>query len=146
MHEESKQKVPVRIIDNNDNTYAVEVIPPLPGTYSTNLLYGGLKVPMSPKVTVAPPVDVSKIKVDGLEPSKYCPVGFRTHVHMSISISIQSVSCTAEQPATVPRHHKWHREGRSGRHYHKPFGESGESARHTDCGRFSGELYPDPAG
>ncbi|XP_040159762.1 filamin-A isoform X5 [Anopheles arabiensis] len=69
VHEESKQKVPVRIIDNNDNTYAVEVIPPLPGTYSTNLLYGGLKVPMSPKVTVAPPVDVSKIKVDGLEPS-----------------------------------------------------------------------------
>uniref|UniRef100_A0A4Y0BPW1 Calponin-homology (CH) domain-containing protein n=2 Tax=Anopheles funestus TaxID=62324 RepID=A0A4Y0BPW1_ANOFN len=69
IHEESKQKVPVRIIDNNDNTYAVEVIPPLAGTYSTNLLYGGLKVPLSPKVTVSPPVDVSKIKVDGLEPS-----------------------------------------------------------------------------
>ncbi|XP_052890939.1 filamin-A isoform X3 [Anopheles moucheti] len=69
VHEESKQKIPVRIIDNNDNTYAVEVIPPLAGTYSTNLLYGGLKVPLSPKVTVSPPVDVSKIKVDGLEPS-----------------------------------------------------------------------------
>ncbi|XP_035902995.1 filamin-A isoform X5 [Anopheles stephensi] len=69
VHEESKQKVPVRIIDNNDNTYAVEVIPPLAGTYSTNLLYGGLKVPLSPKVTVSSPVDVSKIKVDGLEPS-----------------------------------------------------------------------------
>ncbi|XP_049277169.1 filamin-A isoform X6 [Anopheles funestus] len=69
IHEESKQKVSVRIIDNNDNTYAVEVIPPLAGTYSTNLLYGGLKVPLSPKVTVSPPVDVSKIKVDGLEPS-----------------------------------------------------------------------------
>ncbi|XP_050067856.1 filamin-A isoform X4 [Anopheles maculipalpis] len=69
VHEESKQKVPVRIIDNNDNTYAVEVIPPLAGTYSTNLLYGGLKVPLSPKVTVSAPVDVSKIKVDGLEPS-----------------------------------------------------------------------------
>ncbi|XP_049277159.1 filamin-A isoform X3 [Anopheles funestus] len=69
IHEESKQKVSVRIIDNNDNTYAVEVIPPLAGTYSTNLLYGGLKVPLSPKVTVSPPVDVSKIKVDGLEPT-----------------------------------------------------------------------------
>uniref|UniRef100_A0A182QT66 Calponin-homology (CH) domain-containing protein n=1 Tax=Anopheles farauti TaxID=69004 RepID=A0A182QT66_9DIPT len=69
VHEETKQKVPVRIIDNNDNTYAVEVIPPLPGTYSTNLLYGGLKVPLAPKVTVSPPVDVSKIKVDGLEPT-----------------------------------------------------------------------------
>ncbi|XP_050087654.1 filamin-A isoform X5 [Anopheles aquasalis] len=69
VHEETKQKVPVRIIDNEDQTYAVEVIPPLPGTYTTNLVYGGLKVPIAPKVTVQPPVDVSKIKVDGLEPS-----------------------------------------------------------------------------
>ncbi|XP_053682431.1 filamin-A isoform X1 [Sabethes cyaneus] len=69
IHDETKQKIPVRIIDNDDNTYAVEVIPPLPGTYTTNLVYGGLKVPMAPKVTVNPAVDVSKIKVDGLEPS-----------------------------------------------------------------------------
>ncbi|XP_062702644.1 filamin-A isoform X5 [Aedes albopictus] len=69
VHEETKQKVPVRIIDNDDNTYAVEVIPPLAGTYTTNLVYGGLKVPIAPKVTVNPAVDVSKIKVDGLEPS-----------------------------------------------------------------------------
>ncbi|XP_035783297.1 filamin-A-like isoform X5 [Anopheles albimanus] len=69
VHEETKQKVPVRIIDNEDQTFAVEVIPPLPGTYTTNLVYGGLKVPIAPKVTVPPPVDVSKIKVDGLEPS-----------------------------------------------------------------------------
>ncbi|XP_065072533.1 filamin-A isoform X5 [Ochlerotatus camptorhynchus] len=69
IHEETKQKIPVRIIDNDDNTYAVEVIPPLAGTYTTNLVYGGLKVPLAPKVTVNPAVDVSKIKVDGLEPS-----------------------------------------------------------------------------
>lgn len=69
IHEETKQKIPVRIIDNDDNTYAVEVIPPLAGTYTTNLVYGGLKVPIAPKVTVNPAVDVSKIKVDGLEPS-----------------------------------------------------------------------------
>ncbi|XP_058812007.1 filamin-A isoform X6 [Topomyia yanbarensis] len=69
IHDETKQKIPVRIIDNDDNTYAVEVIPPLAGTYTTNLVYGGLKVPIAPKVTVSPAVDVSKIKVDGLEPS-----------------------------------------------------------------------------
>lgn len=40
------------------------------GSYTTNLVYGGLKVPVAPKVTVNPVVDVSKIKVDGLEPSK----------------------------------------------------------------------------
>ncbi|XP_062534643.1 filamin-A isoform X9 [Armigeres subalbatus] len=69
IHEETKQKVPVRIIDNDDNTYAVEIIPPLAGTYTTNLVYGGLNVPLAPKVSVNPAVDVSKIKVDGLEPS-----------------------------------------------------------------------------
>ncbi|XP_058812002.1 filamin-A isoform X1 [Topomyia yanbarensis] len=69
IHDETKQKIPVRIIDNDDNTYAVEVIPPLAGTYTTNLVYGGLKVPIAPKVTVSPAVDVSKIKVDGLEPT-----------------------------------------------------------------------------
>ncbi|XP_039436619.1 filamin-A isoform X4 [Culex pipiens pallens] len=69
VHDETKQKVPVRIIDNDDNTYAVEVIPPLAGTYTTNMTYGGLKVPIAPKVSVNPAVDVSKIKVDGLEPT-----------------------------------------------------------------------------
>ncbi|XP_062534607.1 filamin-A isoform X3 [Armigeres subalbatus] len=69
IHEETKQKVPVRIIDNDDNTYAVEIIPPLAGTYTTNLVYGGLNVPLAPKVSVNPAVDVSKIKVDGLEPT-----------------------------------------------------------------------------
>lgn len=70
IHEETKAEVPVRIIDNEDNTYSVELIPPTAGSFTTNLQYGGLKVPISPKVFVSNPVDVSKIKVDGLEPSK----------------------------------------------------------------------------
>lgn len=71
IHDETKMDVPVRILDNEDNTYAVEVTPPLTGSYTTNLTYGGLKVPLSPKVFVSKAVDVSKIKVDGLEPSEY---------------------------------------------------------------------------
>lgn len=70
IHDETQTKVPYRILNNDDNTYSVEVIPPLSGSYTTNLLYGGLKVPATPKVVVNAPVDVSKIKVDGLEPSK----------------------------------------------------------------------------
>lgn len=62
--------MPVRVLDNEDSTFSVEVIPPLIGTYSTNISYGGAKCPTTPKVHVAPLVDVSKIKVDGLEPSK----------------------------------------------------------------------------
>lgn len=70
IHDETKSEIPVRILDNEDSTYSVEVIPPYIGTYSTNLIYGGAKCPTPPKVHVAPLIDVSKIKVDGLEPSK----------------------------------------------------------------------------
>lgn len=70
IHDETNKEVPTRIIDNEDNTFAVEVCVPEVGSYSTNLVYGGLKVPNSPKVHVKPLVDVSKVKVDGLEPSK----------------------------------------------------------------------------
>lgn len=70
IHDESQIEVPVRVIDNKDNTYTVELTPPEIGSYTTNLHYGGLKVPMVPKVVINPAVDMTKIKVDGLEPSK----------------------------------------------------------------------------
>lgn len=70
VHDDTNKEIPVRVLDNEDNTYTVEVIPPAIGSYSTNMVYGGLKVPVPPKVHVAPAIDVSKIKVDGLEPSK----------------------------------------------------------------------------
>lgn len=71
IHDQTKQEIPTRVLDNGDNTYAVEVTPPETGSYTTNLFYGGLKVPTSPKTNVNPPIDVTKVKVDGLEPSKY---------------------------------------------------------------------------
>ncbi|XP_066588237.1 filamin-A isoform X2 [Prorops nasuta] len=62
--------LPISLTDNEDGTYVVDYTTAQPGTYSVNLNYGGLKVPQCPiKVTVQPHVDVSKIKVDGLEPS-----------------------------------------------------------------------------
>ncbi|XP_015127266.1 filamin-A isoform X2 [Diachasma alloeum] len=62
--------LPVTLSDNEDGTYTVDYVAPLPGTYKVDLTYGGLKVPKCPmKVNVQPHVDVSKIKVDGLEPS-----------------------------------------------------------------------------
>lgn len=70
IHEETGLEVPVRVIDNDDNTYLVEVIPPQIGTYSTHIKYGGKDIPAQPKVHVTPAVDVSKVKVDGLEQSK----------------------------------------------------------------------------
>lgn len=64
-------QLPCRVIDNEDGTFLAEVIPPLVGTYTTHIKYGGLAVPKTPVVQVAAAVDVSKIKVDGLEESEY---------------------------------------------------------------------------
>ncbi|XP_017847553.1 filamin-A isoform X2 [Drosophila busckii] len=69
VHEETKLDVPCRIIDNEDSTYSVEVIPPMKGAYTTTMTYGGQRVPLGQKVVVEQTVDVSKIKVDGLEPT-----------------------------------------------------------------------------
>lgn len=70
INEDTKTVVPVRIIDNEDYTFSVELTPPLTGTYTTNLTYGGLKVPTPKKTVIKPAVDVSKIQVEGLESSK----------------------------------------------------------------------------
>lgn len=71
INDATKQPVPVNIIDNDDNTYTVEVTPDLAGTYTTTLNYGGLKVPFEKKTVISPTIDVSKVQVEGLEQSKY---------------------------------------------------------------------------
>jgi filamin len=64
--------VPLLVTDNEDGTFTVDYCAPAPGNYTLNVLYGGVAVPRCPlRVPVQPHVDVSKIKVDGLEPSKF---------------------------------------------------------------------------
>lgn len=70
INDATRQLVPVKVIDNEDNTYTVELTPDLAGTYTTNLKYGGLKVPFNKKTVISPTVDVSKVQVEGLEQSK----------------------------------------------------------------------------
>jgi Filamin/ABP280 repeat. len=63
--------VPLSVTDNEDGTFTVDYCAPAPGNYTLNVLYGGVTVSRCPlRVPVQPHVDVSKIKVDGLEPSK----------------------------------------------------------------------------
>ncbi|XP_065372293.1 filamin-A isoform X2 [Calliphora vicina] len=69
VHEETKVEIPCRIIDNEDQTYSVEVVPPTKGAYTTTMTYGGQPVPLGQKVMVEQTIDVTKIKVDGLEPT-----------------------------------------------------------------------------
>ncbi|XP_046814110.1 filamin-A isoform X2 [Vespa crabro] len=67
---EDGRELPVSLTDNEDNTYSVGYVAPQPGNYFVNLSYGGLKVPTCPiAVNVQPHIDVSRIKVDGLEPT-----------------------------------------------------------------------------
>jgi filamin len=69
---EKNQPVPVQVDDNGDGTYSVGYTPSAPGPLKVNVLYAGKLIPKSPiAVQVLPHVDVSKVKVDGLEPSKF---------------------------------------------------------------------------
>ncbi|GFV00221.1 filamin-A [Trichonephila clavipes] len=61
--------VPVQILDNEDGTYSVDYVAPSAGNYTVSIQFAGKEIPNSPiKVKVEPQVDVSKVKVDGLEP------------------------------------------------------------------------------
>jgi filamin len=69
---EKGSDVPLFMTDNEDGTFSVDYCAPTPGNYTLNVWYGGVTVPHCPlRVPVQPHVDVSKIRVDGLEPSKF---------------------------------------------------------------------------
>lgn len=71
-NEDARTEIPLKVTDNEDGTYTVDYQSPLAGNHTVTLHYGGLLVPSTPiKFKVQPNVDVSKIIVDGLEPSKY---------------------------------------------------------------------------
>lgn len=71
VNDATKQLVPIQLTDNEDNTYTVELTPEVAGTYTTNLTYGGLKVPFTKKTVISPKtVDLSKVRVEGLEQSE----------------------------------------------------------------------------
>lgn len=73
INEDTFEEVPLKITDNGDKTYTVDYEPVNGGNHILTLHYGGLKVPNTPKkFKVIPNIDVTKIRVDGLEPSKNC--------------------------------------------------------------------------
>ncbi|XP_043279891.1 filamin-A isoform X2 [Venturia canescens] len=105
--------LPVSLTDNEDGTYTVDYVAPQPGLYTVNLKYGGLKVPQCPlKVNVQPHVDVSKIKVEGLEPT--APVNslqqFRVitqdagNTGADIQVSITTPSGNRVKAHVIPSH------------------------------------------
>ncbi|KAL8582065.1 hypothetical protein ACOMHN_028046 [Nucella lapillus] len=66
--------VPINTINNKDGTFTVEYEPKHPGTYAIMVYFADTEVPQSPlKVKVEPNIDVSAIKVKGLD--SQMPVG-----------------------------------------------------------------------
>ncbi|CAF3564394.1 unnamed protein product [Adineta steineri] len=62
------QDVPFTIDDNQDGTFRIAYTAKLPGVHCISVLFGDNEIPISPiKVNVEPSVDVSKIRIEGLE-------------------------------------------------------------------------------
>ncbi|GIY01877.1 filamin-A [Caerostris darwini] len=94
--------VPVQILDNEDGTYSVDYCAQNPGNYSVSVIFAGKEIPNSPiKVKVEPQIDVSKVKVDGLEPSVYLdsPTDFIVDARAITKRSDGKVQCTITNPS-----------------------------------------------
>jgi filamin len=71
---EKGEDVPVKTTDNQDGTFRVEYEPKSPGKYTAVVYFANKEVPQSPiKINVEAHIDVSKVKVVGLEPT--IPIG-----------------------------------------------------------------------
>lgn len=65
--------VPVNTIDNQDGTFKIEYTPSSPGTYTVSVFFANSEIPKSPiKVNVESSIDLSKVKVVGLDTRKLC--------------------------------------------------------------------------
>lgn len=62
--------VPVKTVDNRDNTFRIEFEPTTVGTYTANVFFADQEIPSSPyRIQVEPTIDVGKVMVQGLNDS-----------------------------------------------------------------------------
>lgn len=67
--------VPVKTVDNKDNTFRIDFEPTTVGTYTANVFFADQEIPSSPyKIQVEPTIDVGRVMVQGLDDSMYCAV------------------------------------------------------------------------
>ena len=66
------QDLPFTIDDRQDGTFKIDYTPKSPGVHCISVLFSDNEIPISPlKVNVEPTVDVSKIRIEGLETRKF---------------------------------------------------------------------------
>jgi len=64
--------VPVKTVDNKDNTFRIEFEPTTVGTYTANVFFADQEIPSSPyRIQVEPTIDVGRVMVQGLDDSMY---------------------------------------------------------------------------
>ena len=64
--------VPVKTVDNKDNTFRIEFEPTTVGTYTANVFFADQEIPSSPyHIQVEPTIDVGRVMVQGLDDSTY---------------------------------------------------------------------------
>ncbi|XP_048239132.1 filamin-A-like isoform X3 [Haliotis rufescens] len=84
--------VPVKTTDNGDGTFTVEYEPKSPGQYTVQVYFAEKPIPQSPiKVNVESSIDVSKVKVVGLEPKM--PIGVTSEIGI-ISAGLPKANAT----------------------------------------------------
>ncbi|CAG7722272.1 unnamed protein product [Allacma fusca] len=102
INDEKGSAIPYELSDNGDGTYSVDLKYPVPGNYKVNVKYADQDVPQSPiRVAVQPHVDVSKVKVDGLESSVFTdsPTDFVVDTRGVGNERNVNVACTITNPS-----------------------------------------------
>ncbi|XP_078597417.1 filamin-C-like isoform X25 [Branchiostoma floridae x Branchiostoma japonicum] len=92
----------VNIVDNKDETFTVHYTPVAAGPMNVSVNYAGKPIPKSPfKVNVAPPVDLSKVKVDGLGESMFvdAPTEFTIDAKSVSRRGGDNVRCVVQNPS-----------------------------------------------
>ena len=86
--------IPVKTIDNKDNTFRIEFEPTTVGTYTANVFFVDQEIPSSPyKIKVEPSIDVSRVMVQGLDDSKCVLVGVVVCIW---ELVVSQICCVAE--------------------------------------------------
>ncbi|XP_025106448.1 filamin-A-like isoform X4 [Pomacea canaliculata] len=89
--DERGMDVPVNTIDNQDGTFTVEYEAKSPGIYTVIVLFADKEIPQSPiKVKIEASIDVSGIKVEGLEPRVF------TEALTEFTVDAKSVTTTGQ--------------------------------------------------
>ncbi|XP_027200604.2 filamin-A-like [Dermatophagoides pteronyssinus] len=99
--DEKGNDVPTAVTDHQNGQYTVEYTAPNPGKYKVNATFAGKQIPKLPvDVNVTPAADVSKVKIEGLEPNQYssCINSFTVNAQGTEKSGDGKISCTIRSP------------------------------------------------